>query len=417
MSDVPGIFDKFVVYAKATGAGYPGADMLPLLESTIRDYPWVRFLLRARGRNRITGPADGFKTKVKWDIKRGYGYQDPGTPVEWKRRGSLNFLSSNYCRELGTVQMIKSEVQKQIGSVFGARQMAQQFDDVLENYMQDLHVDCTEVMEETVNEVPEPGMEAGNNKCRSIWMGMNEWVEGHGVTADGCFPGITQIENYDVTAAPAGLMSATVETYTGIGPTTEANQKGHLFRAVSQGLRRVNFRAVPLAEQWSQGTEGFREAFGSLEAIMLVQSTLAAHDSVIAEEGVSGVYTIDSRFKGLELVDLPGQEDLAICPDYTAGGAPGSAAAALYDAGSDTQSYYTELNSPNAKGPRLYIPYQPHIRPIWDEETFMLKSPLYSLDETVPDAMVCWLENYRNLHFESFRRNLVIRPGDDITGY
>ena len=71
MSDVPGIFSKFITYAKATGAAFPGADRLPLAESTVRDYPWVRMLLRGRDRNRITGPADGFKTKVKWSIEKG----------------------------------------------------------------------------------------------------------------------------------------------------------------------------------------------------------------------------------------------------------------------------------------------------------------------------------------------------------
>ncbi|NOY26505.1 MAG: hypothetical protein GXP62_11585 [Oligoflexia bacterium] len=418
MSDVPGIFSKFITYAKATGAAFPGSNELPLAESTIRDYPWVRMLLRGRDRNRITGPADGFKTKIKWDIKKGYGPQEPGTPVEWKRRGSLEFLASNYCRELGTVQMIKSEVTKQIGSVWGPTQMAQQFDDVLENYMQDLYLDCTEVMEKTLQEVPNPRMEDGTtNTPRSVFMGMNEWKAGHFSSGgvDGRMPGIGNIEGYDP-ALSNGKMAAQTVTYTDLGPTTAANQRGHIFRAVSEGLRRVNYKAVPLAETHSQGTEGFREAFASLEGILMLQSTLAAHDNVIAEDGVDKTFTIDSRFKGMQMIDVPDLETNPICASYTAG-APNTTAAALYDAGSTTQAYFTEMNSPNAQGPRVYIPYQPHIRPIWDDDSFMNKSPLYMLDETVPDAMVCWLENFRNLHFESFRRNLVILPGANITGY
>ena len=300
--------------------------------------------------------------------------------------------------------MIESEVKKQIGSVWGSSQMAQQFDDVLENYMQDLYLDCTEVMEESLQKVPTPFMEDGtSNTPRSIWMGMNEWQAGHitGGTRDGLFPGITQIENYDPTDAPNGKMAAQVQFYGGTGPTTAANSRNHLFRAVSEGLRRVNYKAVPLAENYSDATEGFSEAFGSLEMIMLIQSTLASHDSVIAEDGVNGVYSIESRFKGLQLIDVPELETLGICPSYSAAETPSTTAfTTLYDAGAREQSYYTELTSPNAVGPRLYVPYQPHCRPIWDDDSFMRKSPLYMLDETVPDAMVCWLENFRNLHFE-----------------
>ena len=414
MSDVPGIYTKFKTYVKATGASYPDAAVVPILESTERRYPWTGCLLRARDSRRLRGPADGFKTKIKWKTAKGYGPRLPGTPVTWQRRGSLEFLSTNYCQEFGTLQFIEDEVKKQVGSVWSAESMAQQFDDILQNYFQDLHVDITETIEETTSRVPTELMEDGEaNVPRSIFMGMNEWKTAHGGVADGCLPGITSIENYDPTTAGA-KMAATVVSYSEVG-SEDGMAPGHFFEAFTRGLREVDFRAVPLAEKYTQGTEGFSECFTSLEGILLSRRTLAAQDNVIAEESFNNVYSLESRMKGLTMIDVPGQEDWAGCPDYTiTTGAPATSTS-TYVAGALDQVYKTEQTSAYGKGPRFYIPYQPHIRPIWDEENFMRKSPIYALEETVPDAMVCWVKNDRNLHFQSFRRNLVIRPDSSVS--
>ncbi|MEM6675603.1 MAG: hypothetical protein AAF726_22320 [Planctomycetota bacterium] len=406
---VDSIYSRFKTYVKATGAGYPNADQLPLLESTARDYPITRFLLRGRNRNRITGPANGFRTKIKWGIKKGYGPRIPGTPVTWQRRGSLEFLESHYCQEFGTMQFIEDEVKKQVGSVFSAESMAQQFDDILSNYMQDMYVDVTETIEERSLAVPTPLMEEGTeaNVPRSIFVGMNEMKAGHGGVADGIFPGFTTVQGYDPTV-PGAKMAANVVTYSALGKTD--GSPGHLFEAVTRGLHEVNYKAVPLAEDYTQNTEGFNEMHSSLDGVLQMQSTLAAHDHVVAIEGRDNVFTTDVRYKGLTLVDVPDLENIAVCGDYDVAGAPIDISG-NFVAGAEEQAYFTEQTSTSA-GPRYYVGYQPHIRPIWDEENFQRRPEqgIYALDETIPDAMVTWIKNDRNLHFESFRRNLVIRP-------
>lgn len=411
MSDVTGIFSKFKTFVKATGASFPDSAGVPLLESTERRYPYIEMLLRARDARRLKGPADGFKTKIKWKVAKGYGARLPGTPVTWQRRGSLEFLSTNYCQEFGTLQFIEDEVKKQVGSVWSAAAMAQQFDDILQNYYQDMMVDVTEVLEETIKRVPTELMEDGEaNVPRSLWAGLNEWKAAHAPTvgADGMFPGFSTFENYDPTTVGAKMAATTVE-YSKVG-SENGTSPGHFFEAFTSGLRQVDFQAVPLAEQYTQGTEGFNECFTSLEGILLSRRTLAAQDNVIAEESLNAVYTMESRMKGLRMIDCPDQENLAICPAYAITTGLPADTESLHVPGALDQSYHTELDAPYARGPRYYIPYQPHIRPIWDEENFMRKSPVYALEETVPDAMVCWIKNDRNLHFQSFRRGLVIRP-------
>lgn len=421
-----GIYDKFKLYVKATGASFLKSDEVPLLEATNLDEPFLRMLLRARGRNRLVGPANGFKTKIKWKVAGGYGARQPGTPVQWDRRGSLEFMGSHYCHEFGSLQLIEDEVKKQVGSVFSAERMAQQFDDVLNNNKQDLYVDLAQTIEKTIKRVPIPAMEIGKaNVPRGIFMGMNEWKKGHGtageIKGDGAMPGISTIQEYDV-SDPDAKMAATVERYNAIGKQDGTNP-GHLFEAFARGYRNVKFRQVPLAESYTQGSEGFRECFATFEGAMLVERTLHAHDHVTAEETSNGtLYEVRTRIKGMEIIDVPGLEDVAICPDYLApvSGAfsqPDPASFDMYEAGAPDQVYRTELESANAKGPRFYMPYQAHIRPIWDEECFMRTSPMYTLDETIPDAMVMHIRNDRNLHFESFRRNLIIAPGANIAGY
>lgn len=420
---VPGIYDRFKLYAKTTGASFLRSADLPLLESTELRLPFLEMALRARGRNRVIGPANGIRSKIKWKHDRSYGARTPGTPVKWERRGSVEFLGSSYCHELGTLQFIRAEIKKQIGSVFSAERMAQQFDDVMRNGKQDLYADIAEQIEETLKRVPDAKMEDGkSNIPRSFFMGLNEWKVGHGadgeIKADGAMPGITRIEDYDVTV-PHAKFGAHVETYKSIGKNA-TGAKGHLFAAFARGFRNVNFTVYPLAEGMMEGTaaEGHAEVLCSLDGYMLLADTLAAHDNVISEEGDwQKVYGMMTRFKGAQFIDVPGLENVAICPDYDANGNPVSTAYDLYDPNADEQVYRTESTSVNAKGPRYYVPYQKHVRLMWDEESFMAESPMYELRETTPDALVCYVENDRNLHFESFRRGLVIRPSANITGF
>lgn len=420
---ISSIFSKFKLYAKSTGASFFQSDELPLLESTDISYPFLEMLLGQRAANSLAGPANGFTSKVKWKIKKGYGPRLPGTPVKWDRRGSLEFMSSHYCKEFGSLQFIEDEVKKQIGSVWSAERMAQQFDSVLQNMKQDLYVDIAETIEDTAKRVGTPLMENGEaNVPRSIWMGLNEWKAGHNhasgpVVADGMFPGVTKLQEYDPTT-PGARMAAHVEVYSAVGKE-QGTTPGHLFDAMMRGVRNTNFRQVPLAEGYTQGTATRVRAYASIEGVSLAARTLAAHDNVIADEGdVNRVYSVSTRLKGMELVDVFGLEDIPICASYDGNGDPSDVAAQRYQAGAIDQAYFTELESPNAKGPRIYIPYVPHIRPIWDEECFMVTSPIYSLDETIPDAMVMHVRNDRNIHFESFRRGVVIRPstptGNDL---
>jgi len=422
----PSIYSKFKLYVKTTGSAFLRSDSVPILESTALDYPLLRCLLRARGRNRLVGPANGFQSKIKWKIKKGYGAREPGTPVTWNRRGSLEFMASHYCHEFGTLQLIEDEIKKQVGSVWSPESMAQQFDSVLENNKQDLYVDIAESIEDTLGRVPDGRMEdQTNNIPRSIFAGMNEWKAAHGdspglagaeIKADGAMPGVTLLQNYDVTK-PGTKVGATVEYYDTVGKDDGTTGR-HLFEAFARGLRNVNFRAVPLAEQYTQGSEGFREVFASLDGHILLGRTLAAHDNVIASmDDAETVYDIKTRFKGMEMVDWVGLEDIAVCPKYTSGSSgvtPDPTSYEAYDASLEEQSYETETSDVNSSGPRFYIPFQEHIRPIWDPDSFMAESPMYELRETTPDAMVMYVKNDRNLHFESFRRNLVIRPAGNI---
>lgn len=413
---VPGIWDMFKLFAETTGASFSDADDIPLLESTAIDYPGLRMSLRARGRDRLTGPANGFATKIKWRNGGAYDSRTPLTPLQFARMGSIEYLSSNYCHEAGTLMVGKDEVERQGSGVYDATSMRQKFDDVLTNNKQDFYVDVATKIEETFWEVPDPIMEQPQgNRPRSFFAGCNEWKQAHGTVADGMFPGITTFENYDPTKAN-GLMGSTVQTYDTIG-AQDGLQKGHLFQAFTRGLRNVNFSAVPLAESLTQGTEGQRECLASLEGILLLNRTLAAHDNMVAEEGAGNALSLVKRFKDLDFVDVVGMENMAICPDYDGNGDPVSTAANAYDATAERQSYSTELTSANARGPRFYVPYQPHMRMIWDENNFMTASEMYELDQTIPDALVMYLFNYRNLHWQSFRRNLVIRPNADISGF
>lgn len=407
---ITSIFSKFKLYAKSTGASFFQSDELPLLESTELSLPFLEMLLQMRSANSLAGPANGFTSKVKWKVKRGYGARLPGTPVKWDRRGSLEFMSSHYCKEFGSLQFIEDEVKKQIGSVWSAERMAQQFDSVLDNMKQDLYVDIAETIEDTAKRVGTPLMEASeSNVPRSIFQGLNEWKTGHGVVADGMFPGVTVMQEYDPTT-PGAKMAAHVETYSLVGKTT-GSAPGHLFEAFMRGLRNTQYKPYPLAEGMTQGTAPRQKCFASIEGVALAARTLAAHDNVIASEtDVNSVYSVTSRMKGLELVDVYDLENIPLCPDYDSNGAPTTAAAGQYVAGLMDQVYFTELTSPYAKGPRFYIPDAQRIRPIWDEECFMMTSPIYSLDETIPDAMVMHVRNDRNLHFEGFRRGVVIRP-------
>jgi hypothetical protein len=421
---VPGIYDRFKVYAKSTGASFLRSAEVPLLESTELSLPFLEMALRGRSRNRLVGPANGIRSKVKWKVSRSYGSRTPGTPVQWNRRGSLEFLGSSYCHEFGTLQFIEAEIKKQIGSVWSAERMAQQFDSVLENGKQDLYVDIAEYLEEQMKAVPVKEMEDGaSNLTRSLFMGLNEWTTAHGdagqIKANGAMPGITRIEDYDVTV-PGSKFGPRIETYTTVGKNT-TGAKGSLFEAIARGFRNINFKAYPLAEGHTQGTmaEGHSEVFASIEGHMLIANSLAAHDNVISDDGDwQKVYGMTSRFKGAAFIDVPGLEDVPICPDYLVGGAADPASYDLYvpTQGAE-QVYRTELTSANAKGPRFYVPYQSHVRLMWDEDSFMAESPMYELRETTPDALVCYVKNDRNMHFESFRRGLVIRPGANITGF
>lgn len=417
------LFSKFKLYLKSTGASHFQADELPLLESTEIGLPFLEMLLRFRSTNSLAGPANGFTSKVKWKVERGYGARQPGTPVQWQRRGSLEFMTSHYCKEFGSLLFVEDEVKKQIGSVWSAERMAAQFDSVIDNMKQDLYVDIAETIEETAKRVGTPLMEAdGANVPRSIFQGLNEWKKGHThasgpVLADGCFPGVTKLQEYDVTN-PDARFGARVEVYSKIGKETGL-VPGHLFEAFARGLRNTNKKPYPLAEGMTQGTAPRQRVYCSLEGSMLGARTLAAHDNVIADEGdVNKVYTVVGRMKGLEMIDVPGLESIPLCPSYDGSAAPTDVAAQRYVAGALDQVYYTELESPNAKGPRYYIPDEMRIRPIWDEECFMVTSPIYSLDETIPDAMVMHVRNDRNIHFEAFSRGVVIRPstptGNDL---
>ena len=407
------LWNKFLVHAKANGPAVFNAAETPLLESTERDYPWLRMALRAKKGVAQSNSAAGYQSKIKWKHSGNYGALDPGTAADWQRHGSFEFLESEEKREWGSLQFIESEVKRQISGAFDPGLMAQKFDDVLNNMKQDMYVNLAEVIDGTLKAVPSPQMETDANVMRSLFMGMNEWKQGHGVRADGCFPGITKIQNYDP-LTPGAKMAAHVENYSNVGKQ-DGLTTGHIYEAFMRGTRAVDFRSVPLAESFTQGTQGHNECFASIEGIAMVDRTHAAHDNVIAEEGVGPVYTLTPRVLGVQLMDTNDLENLAICPSYDANGDPSTAAAALYQEGAAEQTYFTELTAPNARGPRFYLPYQKDLHLFWGK--YMHTSPIYPLKESVTDAYVMWIENFRNLHWESFRRNLVIAPNADIPGF
>lgn len=406
------LYDGFKTYIKAQGDSYKTANQLALLETTLRDYPSLRALLRNRSPKSLMSAGRNFKTKFKSKVERNYGKRFPGTPVNFQPRGSLNFLETALAQEFGTIAFVEEEILTQSEGVWSDGDLAQKFDDIVDNAFQDMYVDRAEFINETIWRPGTAQMETGSdNEPRSMPQCLNEWETGHGTTAARLFPGVTTIEGQDPTIHGTVMQNA-VERYSTVGEITGLVD-GHLLTAFARGMRRVNFQPVPTAEMYTQGTTGPKEIFCSIEGCVLVSDTFAAHHHVIAEKGFDGTYMLASRLGGSLIVDEPLLDDAALYPAYTSG-----AGASTPDSGSAAlTTYYTEMTSPNCIGPRFYLPYQPHVLPVWQRDNMMRESPIYSLEESAPDVMVAWTKNLRGLHFESMRRGLVVAPDRTITRY
>lgn len=406
------IFDAFTVWLASQGPKLLMGDRVALLLGTDRDYPLTRAVLRGRKLTDLVTSGKEIQSKVKWNIERGYGPLAPGSAVGWQRRGSVDFLTSQWCREFGSLEFNEYEVITQANGVWNPTDMAQTFEQVLDNYLQDFYVDRTQFIEDSLAAIPTNDMETGNgNVARSLLSVINEMQAGHNAAGKaGMYPDVANgagvIQGKDLsTQGQKGR--AQVFSYTGLGKTAGTLATEHLFKALARAMKKTAFRAVPDAEPFTEdAVTGPREILSDLEGCLLLTDVLAAHDNVIAEQSDTSLYTMTTRFSGVEIMDVPAWDDVAMYPRYNGSGVAQTTTNATLVAWNDaTNGIY---------GPRFFGPNWKYITMQWLRDKFMHESEVYALKETRPDVMVKYTENLRNLHFRAFDRHFVVRPGADL---